>query len=81
MGAVTFGAPVAVSDLMAPAALEGQRHPDLGPWALACYETRRRLDLGDAATVPPVSRGAIGRHGTFQSFSKTSIDFDRSEVR
>ena len=31
---VTFGAPVAVSDLMAPAALEGQRHPDLGPWGV-----------------------------------------------
>jgi hypothetical protein len=31
---VTFRVPYAVSDLMAPAALEGQRHLDVGPWGV-----------------------------------------------
>jgi hypothetical protein len=52
---VTFRVPLAVSDLMAllHSRDNGISMSVLG--AFACYERRRSLDLGEVATVPPVS--------------------------
>lgn len=52
----TFRVPFAVSDLMAPVALEGQRHLDVCPWDVRLLRGAPGLDLGEVATVPPVSR-------------------------
>lgn len=77
----TFRVPFAVSDLMAPVALEGQRHLDVCLGAFAYYERRRSPDLGEVATVPPLSwRRQSAIIGPLHSFSKTTIDSDRSEV-